>query len=172
MKVNIFITGNLKMSKLIQFQKMMARLHKENDQDPERDWLLAHLKQTASEAAVTQAKKLTHSELEILTQLAQAGAAVPFKQLQAHSDLSQGMLSRYIQRLAKNKLVEKFHTPENQKAVVLRVTALGQSVGSLHYQLHQKQQRNYEAVLANYSEAELEKISTFIDQMIEAREKL
>ncbi|MFL2063976.1 MarR family winged helix-turn-helix transcriptional regulator [Latilactobacillus sakei] len=160
------------MSKLAKLQEMIAKLHAENNQDPERDWLLQHLQTNKTPEMMAQAKKLTHSELAILTQLAQAGEAIPFKQLQAQSELSQGMLSRYIQRLAKNRLVEKFHTPENQKAVVLRITARGQEIGELHHQLHQRQRQNYEAVLANYSEAEVETIAQFIEQMIAARENL
>jgi|GEM_PF-1855515 len=160
------------MTKINELQQVMARIREDGNDDPEHAWLATHAQTPAVAELVGKTKHFTHSELMILTVLARADAAVPFKSIQEQSDLSQGMLSRYIDRLAKQKLIEKFHTPNNKKAVVLRTTAMGQEIGQLHDELHRRQQQNYEAVLEQYSDADLTLVTRFLNDLMDAREHL
>lgn len=160
------------MKKTDELQQVIARIRNEADEDPERAWLAAHAQIPAVADLVGKTKHFTHSELMILTVLARADAAVPFKAIQEQSDLSQGMLSRYVDRLAKQKLIEKFHTPTNKKAVVLRTTSMGQEIGQLHDELHRRQQQNYDAVLTRYSDADLTLVTRFLNDLMDAREHL
>lgn len=60
--------------------------------------------------------KMTHSEMEILSQLTTFKTnLVPYKTLQAQVSFSQGMFSRYINRLAKTELITKTKQPDNKK---------------------------------------------------------
>ncbi|BAP85795.1 transcriptional regulator [Paucilactobacillus hokkaidonensis JCM 18461] len=101
--------------------------------------------------------KMTHSEMEILSQLTTFKTnLVPYKTLQAQVSFSQGMFSRYINRLAKTELITKTKQPDNKKEVLLTITQTGRYVAKLHTRMHQLEQEHNEAVLAQFSKDEVQ----------------
>ena len=160
------------MVKLKKFQELFQEIQNADDNDPEKQWLLDHAKTAEVKAKIAQARNFTHSELAILSALAETETALAFKDLQDQSTLSQGMLSRYVDRLAKQGLVEKFHAPENQKAVLLRATDTGAAIGTLHVKLHQVQQKRYKEMIGKYSRSEQETVVKFLTDFLATRNHL
>jgi len=91
----------------------------------------------ASSVEQFKALKMTHSEMQILSQLVAATADwVPYKVLQEQVPFSQGMFSRYIKRLTKAALITKTKRPENKKEVLLAITEVGGQVAVIHGKMH------------------------------------
>ncbi|WP_057895142.1 MarR family winged helix-turn-helix transcriptional regulator [Lacticaseibacillus brantae] len=160
------------MVKLKKFKEVFDQLHTDEGADPEKQWLMNHAQSDSTRAAIRNSRNFTHSELAILSTLTEHDDTLAFKLLQEESSLSQGMLSRYVERLANNGLIEKFHTPENQKAVMLRNTTIGHEIGDLHLKLHAAQNRRYKEVLNRYSRSEQETVLAFLNDFAAARQSL
>jgi len=160
------------MVKLKKFKEVFDQFYEDEGPDPEKQWLMSHAQSETTKTALRAARNFTHSELAILSTLSEHDDTLAFKLLQEESDLSQGMLSRYVDRLAKNGLLEKFHTPENQKAVMLRATPIGHEIGALHLKLHATQNRRYKEVLNHYSRGEQETVLAFLTEFADARKHL
>ncbi|MFD0897966.1 helix-turn-helix domain-containing protein [Loigolactobacillus binensis] len=111
----------------------------------------------ASSVAKFKALKMTHSEMQILSQLAAADADwVPYKVLQAQVPFSQGMFSRYIKRLTKAALITKTKRPENKKEVLLAITTVGTQVAVIHSKMHTLEHEHLAKRLQQFDAAQLQ----------------
>lgn len=156
------------MSKLIELKKVLDQTHRDDNEDPEKNWMQEHAKTKEVAKLIGNSFLFTHSELKILSELSVKGTML-FKDLQDNSELSQGMLSRYIARLSKKNLIEKYHTKENKKSVVLKITDTGKEIGELHQELHKSQNKSYEEMLNKYTVAEVDMVINFLNDVIEVR---
>ena len=90
-------------------------------------------------------KKFNHSEMQILNYLeAKPDKTGTYQDLLKAMPFSQGLLSRYVKRLAANDLLIRFHNKEDLKAVLLRNT-----VALVHNDLHEREEAYFKMVLNN-----------------------
>lgn len=95
-------------------------------------------------------KKFNHSEMQILSFLeAKPDKTGTYQELLKAMPFSQGLLSRYVKRLAANDLLIRFHNKEDLKAVLLRNTELGNAVALVHNDLHKREEEYFKTVLGN-----------------------
>lgn len=100
---------------------------------------------------------LTHSEMKILSELTTFSSnVVPYKKLQERMLFSQGMFSRYINRLSKAELITKTNQLNNKKEVVLSITEVGKYVAKLHTHMHRLEEQHNEKALLPFSKAEVQ----------------
>lgn len=101
-------------------------------------------------AAKLMNKKFNHSEMQILSFLeAKPDKTGTYQELLKAMPFSQGLLSRYVKRLAANDLLIRFHNKEDLKAVLLRNTELGNAVALVHNDLHKREEEYFKTVLGN-----------------------
>lgn len=161
------------MEKQQQFEKIKQLLrdsHSENDL--EQQWFLKHAQSADARTIIATQKRFTHSELQILSQLVVNDNVTTFKILQQTSNLSQGMLSRYVNHLAQLTLVEKFHPQDNKKEISLRLTNLGEELGRLHCELHRRLSANEKKILGEYTEQEINTMLEILSKLINARQHI
>ncbi|MFT9029933.1 MarR family winged helix-turn-helix transcriptional regulator [Leuconostoc pseudomesenteroides] len=161
------------MEKQQQFEKIKQLLrdsHSENDL--EQQWFLKHAQSADARTFIATQKRFTHSELQILSQLVVNDNVTTFKTLQQTSNLSQGMLSRYVNHLAQLTLVEKFHPQDNKKEISLRLTNLGEELGRLHFELHRRISANEKQILGEYTEQEINTMLEILSKLINARQHI
>lgn len=93
--------------------------------------------------------QLNHAEMTILDYLAHAShQTVAYCDLVAAMPFSQGLVSRYLTRLAKLAVIEKFHKVGNRKTVYLTITEQGKILAQVHQQMHVKEAAAYHDALA------------------------
>ncbi|MFR0610524.1 MarR family winged helix-turn-helix transcriptional regulator [Limosilactobacillus mucosae] len=92
--------------------------------------------------------RFSHSEMRLLSYVKAAGSEVAYQRLTKDLDISQGMISRYVKRLAELGLLERYHKENDKKAVYLRLTSTGSIVADMHKQMHEKENEHYAAILA------------------------
>ncbi|KIS02864.1 MarR family winged helix-turn-helix transcriptional regulator [Paucilactobacillus wasatchensis] len=101
--------------------------------------------------------KMTHSEMEILSELTNFDHnLIPYKVLQERVLFSQGMFSRYINRLDKAELITKIKQANNKKEVLLSITETGKYVAKLHADMHRLEREHNENALTSFSPAEIQ----------------
>lgn len=95
------------------------------------------------------AGRFNHAALSILTVLATGPVqGMAYQDLVNAVPFSQGLVSRYVNRLAKAGLVTKTHPAGNRKTVWLTISAVGTRVNHLHLAMHQAEDQAANAVLA------------------------
>lgn len=98
-------------------------------------------------------KKFNHSEMQIISYIeAKPERVATYQELVQAMPFSQGMLSRYIKRLAENGLIIKFHSEHDQKAILVSNTEIGNSVALVHNELHKREDEYYNTILNHLSE--------------------
>nr|WP_278499264.1 winged helix DNA-binding protein [Limosilactobacillus mucosae] len=100
-----------------------------------------------------QARRLTkhhfsHSEMQLLSYIENAGAETAYQQLTQDLEISQGMISRYVKRLAELGLLDRYHKPDDKKAIYLRITSVGSKVAKLHKMMHEAEYNHYAEIMA------------------------
>ncbi|MDI6667032.1 MarR family transcriptional regulator [Leuconostoc falkenbergense] len=161
------------MEKQQQFEKIKQLLRdSHSEDDAEQQWFLKHARSEQSRDFIATQKRFTHSELHILSQLVVNGNVTTFKILQQTSNLSQGMLSRYVNHLAQLTLIEKFHPQDNKKEISLRLTNLGKELGRLHLELHQRISTNEQKILEEYTDQEINTMLEVVSKLIAARQHI
>lgn len=148
-------------NQFIELQNAIRQVGQQHEQTRDAFWQTAwdHLAADIPEAAKAQiqSNKLTHNEMQLLSVLSQQSVDVtPYKELQAQVDFSQGLFSRYVNRLAKAGLIEKSKRADNKKAVQLSITKTGRYAADLHDEMHRVEIIAYEKSLAQFKSAEVE----------------
>lgn len=93
-------------------------------------------------------KKFNHSEMQIISFIeSKEDHIATYQELVQAMPFSQGMLSRYVKRLATEGLLVKFHKNSDLKSIVLRTTELGNSFAMIHNELHKLEDKHYENLL-------------------------
>ncbi|ETY75689.1 MarR family winged helix-turn-helix transcriptional regulator [Lactiplantibacillus fabifermentans] len=131
--------------------------------DDEKQWAL---RQTNDPALQAQLRQLSTTDIKIVAQLAQQPASLA-KQLPAATQLSQATISRGLTKLAKLGLAEKFRRLQNNKEVLVRLTAAGTQVAQLHVQMDAAIATQAQNIAQDYSEAEL---TRFVELMHRIRQ--
>lgn len=94
-------------------------------------------------------KKFNHSQMQILNYVAQKPDLVAtYQEVVQAMPFSQGLVSRYVKFLATNGLLIKFHQPTDLKAVLLKITDVGQSVSLVCEEIHNLEIQYYEQLLS------------------------
>ncbi|KRN28396.1 hypothetical protein IV38_GL001396 [Lactobacillus selangorensis] len=105
--------------------------------------------------------KLSVNELHVLTALDQ-----PEEQrgadLVSQLDLTQGAISKLVTRLTKQKLLEKYHQPDNRRDTYLRLTPFGKEVAAAHAHYHQVQDVATKKYMNQFSKEELATVTRFL----------
>jgi len=161
------------MEKYKQIEQLKQQLRKTRENgDFEREWFIKHAPSQTTRQFIQNQKHVTHSELQILSELTYNDTATPFKKLQSMSPLSQGMLSRYVNRLTAQTLVEKYHPIDNKKEIFLRLTKIGYELGMLHLTLHQTIRIQEERILSDYSDDDVTNLVQLATKLLDARKTL
>lgn len=157
------------MEKYEQLEQLKKIIHATHDSgDSEQQWFMSHAHSQDTRQFIQNHRHLTHSELQILSHLSDYDNATPFKILQTDSTLSQGMLSRYINRLSRQLLIEKYHPAHNKKEIFLKPTSLGYEIGTLHTELRQKIKEKETRILADYSNADINNMVEIVTALLNA----
>jgi len=160
------------MTKIDQIQTLFEQSrHPNNGSDPERTWLVSNATPETA-AFINDVTKFNHPELEILSLIARNDGHLKLKELQSQIDISQGLLSRYINRGVKNNILTKEHLPQNKKELSLTLTPLGQEIGELHLRLHDHLETSYQNIINQYSDAELDTVIKFMTDIFNVRKNL
>lgn len=94
-------------------------------------------------------KTFNHSQMQILNYVAQKPDLVAtYQEVVQAMPFSQGLVSRYVKFLTTNGLLIKFHQPTNLKAVLLKITDVGQSVSLVCEEIHNLEIQYYEQLLS------------------------
>ena len=81
-------------------------------------------------------------------------------------NITKGGVSKAVAKLVSKNMVEAIRSDSNRKEVYYELTDLGRNVYRAHAQMHEKAKDQQRAVLASYSEGELEIISRFLKDII------
>ncbi|MBD1501240.1 MarR family winged helix-turn-helix transcriptional regulator [Weissella cibaria] len=119
---------------------------------------------------VENAKKLVVSDLDVIA-LINSNENQRISDLVPYTDLTQGAVSKILNRLVRYGFVEKYHQPQNKKDTYLKLTVDGQKVADAHTQYHEHQQAELQAVLAEFSEDDLTKFISLMSQVNNIRSK-
>ena len=87
--------------------------------------------------------------MRLLSYVKAAGSEAAYQRLTKDLDILQGMISRYVKRLAELGLLERYHKENDKKTVYLRLTSTGSNVADMHKQMHEKENEHYAAILAD-----------------------
>lgn len=119
---------------------------------------------------VENAEKLVVSDLDVIA-LINANENQRISDLLPYTDLTQGAVSKILNRLVRYGFVEKYHQPQNKKDTYLKLTADGQKVADAHAQYHEYQQAELQAVVAAYTEDEIAKFVSLMAEINNIRSK-
>ncbi|MCH4170688.1 MAG: MarR family winged helix-turn-helix transcriptional regulator [Lactobacillus sp.] len=112
--------------------------------------------------------KLTHSEGQILSALADAVEPLSYKRLSEQMPFTQGMFSRYINRLAKAGLIHKLKRANNHKEIILDISATGLQVAELHTKMHIIEAQHYQQALGAFSAQDIQIATNVIEKLSQA----
>lgn len=119
---------------------------------------------TSDQQLALRKARLNHSQIHLLSQVNQAGE-LPYKTLTQEVAFSQGMLSRYVNKLIELDLLRRVNLPDNNKAYNLTVTATGAKIAQLHDALHQRQDELMSDALVTFSPKELRTTMQVLDAL-------
>ncbi|MCF6165971.1 MULTISPECIES: MarR family winged helix-turn-helix transcriptional regulator [Furfurilactobacillus] len=118
-----------------------------------------HFQDQLTDQVATKLRKMqmTHSEMQILSFVTEAPErTLAYQDLVGKVPFSQGMLSRYVKKLASAELLTRFHQADNKKAVYVSVTDLGQLIAKLHADMHQTERDLYAKALAPFDDTQMQ----------------
>jgi DNA-binding MarR family transcriptional regulator len=114
--------------------------------------------------------KLSIVELDVIALVAKKNLKI--NDLLQYVNMTQGAMSKLVNRLVKYSFVEKYHRVDNKKDTYLRVTDLGKEVEEIHRKFHQKLNDRLEQVLHQFSKQDIETTITVLRAINEARDEL
>lgn len=119
---------------------------------------------------VKNAEKLVVSDLDVIT-LINSNENHRISDLLPYTDLTQGAVSKILNRLVRYNFVEKYHQPKNKKDTYLKLTTDGQKVAIAHAKYHEHQQAELQTVVAEFSKDEITKFISLMSQINHIRSK-
>ena len=135
------------------------------EDDDERKWL----RDQCSPAAQRVLAELSVQALHLLDAIPHddgTGASVNIVGLSATTGTPKGTVSKTVQRLVSDGLVERHQLPGNRKEVHLRLTALGAEIQHAHRGLHEQMGSAMAEFLDRYTEAELDVITRVMGDLL------
>lgn len=115
-------------------------------------------------------QKLSITELDVIALIADTNPKI--SDLLPHVNMTQGAVSKLVNRLVKNSFVEKYHKENNQKDTYLRLTALGKQAEKAHQQFHVELNKQLNQAVKNFSEKEIETATKVLKQINKVRDTL
>ncbi|KRL10377.1 regulatory protein MarR [Lentilactobacillus otakiensis DSM 19908 = JCM 15040] len=113
---------------------------------------------------------LTISDLHIMRAAARDNG-VKISAIVDQVALTQGAVSKIVNKLAAKGLVEKFHQSNNKKDTFVKLTTTGQIINQIHSDYHEREEAQLAKFADDYSKTDLETIATFMAQLNIIREK-
>ncbi|WP_443689855.1 mucin-binding protein [Pediococcus pentosaceus] len=87
-------------------------------------------------------------------------------------NMTQGAISKLVNRLVEYGFVEKYHMKGNQKDTYLRLTNLGRKVEAIHHQFHQELEQRLEQALDQFTEQDIRITVSVLKKINAARNQL
>lgn len=115
-------------------------------------------------------QKLSITELDVIALIADTNPKI--SDLLPHVNMTQGAVSKLVNRLVKNSFVEKYHKENNQKDTYLRLTPLGKQAEKAHQQFHVELNKQLNQAVKNFSEKEIETATKVLKQINKVRDTL
>ncbi|GAA2969864.1 MarR family winged helix-turn-helix transcriptional regulator [Lentilactobacillus parakefiri] len=83
--------------------------------------------------------------------------------------LTQGAVSKAVNKLTTKGLVHKFHQAGNRKDNFVALTAVGSVINQIHTDYHHREEALLQELAANYSKNDLETIAAFVSKLNQIR---
>jgi DNA-binding MarR family transcriptional regulator len=131
--------------------------------DPERVYMLERIPKRLEGAA----RRLPTLGMHLLAHIAEGPVSVVG--LAARADQLKGTVSKHVQRLVEEGLVERNPIPGNRKEVTLALTSDGKLVADVHKQLHSEMKSGVADFLSRYSNAELSVLAKMLKDVLSAK---
>ncbi|ABJ68102.1 winged helix DNA-binding protein [Pediococcus pentosaceus] len=114
--------------------------------------------------------KLSIIELDVIAWIADYNLKI--NDLLRYINMTQGAISKLVNRLVEYGFVEKYHMKGNQKDTYLRLTNLGREVEAVHHQFHQELERRLEQALDQFTEQDIRITVSVLKKINAARNQL
>ncbi|KRK88330.1 MarR family winged helix-turn-helix transcriptional regulator [Lentilactobacillus sunkii] len=115
--------------------------------------------------------EMTINDLHVMRAV-QSAEGIKISEIVEQVPLTQGAVSKVVNKLASKGLVEKFHQPTNKKESFVRLTETGKAINQIHTNYHLEEENQLEHLADHYSKDELEKFANFMSELNEIREKI
>lgn len=114
---------------------------------------------------------LTMSDLHVILAVAN-GDKPTISAIVAQVSLTQGAVSKILNKLTNKQVVEKFHQPGNKKETLVELTSRGEAVYQIYQDYHQTVQKSLWNIADKYSKNELEVIDDFLLKLNQKDKKI
>lgn len=113
---------------------------------------------------------ITINDLHIM-RAASAKDGVKISTIVDQVPMTQGAVSKAVNKLAERGLLQKSHRPDNRKDTFVALTAAGEMINNRHLAYHSQEETKLAQLADNYSKSDLETIANFITDLNKIREK-
>ena len=146
-------------------EKINALLAQDTDTDQEKDWLLDH---AGDEETKTTMHNLSTQDFRVIAVI-ENSEKMHVKLLPKETGLSQPTISRTITRFEKKDILEKYHTADNNKDILVRLTPLGMKIAQVHQSLDERILQRVNGILEPYSKLEIEHFNQMLKSIKEIK---
>lgn len=118
---------------------------------------------------IPNAEKLSIIELDVIGLISQYPDS-KISDLLPYTSLTQGALSKMINRLVGYLFVEKYHHQSNQKDTYLKLTDQGSIISDTHTVFHRSQDKKISEALSEYSDQDFKIAAEIIEKINQVRD--
>lgn len=118
---------------------------------------------------IPNAEKLSIIELDVIGLISQYPDS-KISDLLSHTSLTQGALSKMINRLVGYLFVEKYHHQGNQKDTYLKLTDQGSIISDTHTVFHRNQDKKISEALSKYSDQDFKIAAEIVEKINQVRD--
>ncbi|UDM32566.1 MarR family transcriptional regulator [Lentilactobacillus laojiaonis] len=141
----------------VELQNELLRYKNREIDDYTINWYLKN----SSEQLKNIIKKLTLNDLDMLD-LIHNNPGTRLSDYADFTSIRQGTISKIINKLAKNNLVDKYHQPDNKKTTYVKLLPTGQHLYELHQKYHEEINKNINSKMSQFSEHDLLIVKQFL----------
>ncbi|AFR99487.1 MarR family winged helix-turn-helix transcriptional regulator [Lentilactobacillus buchneri] len=135
--------------------------------DVDREILAAIRQNDRLNAAL--ANGITINDLHII-RAAAAKDGVKISAIVDQVPMTQGAVSKAVNKLAERGLLQKSHHPDNRKDTFVELTAPGETINQIHSDYHRQEETKLAELADSYSKNELEMIAEFVTSLNQIRQ--
>ncbi|MFT8324818.1 MarR family winged helix-turn-helix transcriptional regulator [Oenococcus sicerae] len=149
-------------------QKINHELRRYRDYDNTKRIRLFLLKNDVTDLSRF-AASLSISDLDVLSAVAHYRDS-RISEIVDHLSLTQGAVSKIVNKLSGLRLIEKYHQPNNKKDTYLKVTTVGDRVHTLHAEYHKEMDQQLCDFSKHFTDEQLVLVGNFLSSVNHIRE--
>lgn len=115
------------------------------------------------------ASRLTINDLHVIQVVAHSEDAM-LSDIVAGLPLTQGAVSKIVNKLANARLLTKAHKPANKKETYLQLTSLAKKINAIHERYHQEMNDKLQELTDQFTLADLQVVREFLKKLNELRQ--